>query len=240
MERKKGNKNKNKPAAKGEPDQDDAVLEQAIQDNKLAAATDPVVNSNAQTTIGGDKAQDQDKEKNKKKKRKNKKKRDEDGFTLRVHKTRNEWYRFTADNTYHEIIFSTADEVADHPWSHLINAKYCLAADGVVGDPIFLTTGRRYCFTLVHEANCQLILTSDPRGGDKAQKVPTSYLLKPGSSLIFRVTPDFPSILYYQDDKYMFLGGLVVHEGDQDSHCDTCSATNSEELRSGDILTNFN
>lgn len=215
-----------------------SIPEQPVEPpNPVQAEPEPAVQPEPGTHIGG--VINKQENSKRKKKKKNQKSTDE-LFKLRTHANRTEWYKYLAEEPYHEVILSTTPVDKQHPWAHIIKADYCIAANGVPGDPIFLSTGRRYSLSLVHEAKCQIILTFDPRGGSESGRVPKSHILKPGSSLIFRATPDFPTIMYYQDDKHTFLGGLIIHENDHDDHCSTCSGTLSDNIKSGEIETKFN
>lgn len=97
-----------------------------------------------------------------------------------------------------------------HPWENRINGNNCYHIGDQPGLTLNLRRDTPYIFKLDNNnIGAEMIFTTDAVGSKGAQPLKDIQSIKPGSDGLVIFGKDAPSMFYYQDKSYGFMGGIV-------------------------------
>lgn len=134
----------------------------------------------------------------------------EKAFVLRDFASQEEWLLFVVRVSRRHLVISSSTDLSTHPHAAHITAGYCLFSSGLADEPAQIKAGWQVALSVDKNCRTPIILTTDHRGGPKAKIYGRNVQVKPGQSLLFTVTEDFPKVLYYQSPVDMDVGGPII------------------------------
>lgn len=160
----------------------------------------------------------------------------EKAFVLRDFAVNEDWLLFITRVSRRHLVISSSTDLSRHPHAAHITAGYCLFSSGLSDDPAQIRASWEVALSVDKSCRTPIILTTDHRGGPKAKVYGRNLQIKPGQSLLFRVTEDFPKVLYYQSPVDMDVGGPIIRtdgtdwvpEPESESESASESASDSE------------